>query len=806
MQPPESKPAAPSGPADKQPQADRKTFRFDFRDAVDLSLVVDAIRDQLGLQIIVTDSGLQNQKILLQVPVEIPNDRVLRFLTQLLELKGWTLTQGESGIYFVHPVTEVLPFVGAGDFNATRIIPTRGLKPTALQAALGLVGVTVVPATGGAPVPKGTQGTAVLLDELGVILVTGTPRITGQIADLVERLAEQEAGVKPIRFELRHVSGSYARERVLELTSTGASRPIRVGVTNPNAGAQPVVQPGQPGSSMLPFDEKLTVDPQGNALYFRGRPDEVEILRDLLAIIDVSNPLQTKFYAVGAAARAIANEGQKQGLGDVTVEEGTGGSADPQQAILRQQLQLSQQGGTAGPGFVIYPDSGGFVYRGTTEQHARVTALIQSLSELTSQDSVVIEFYKLKHSKSEDVAEIVHNLLTNQLPSISTGLLQTGARPQQPTTRTPAGRTPAAEPAERSSTAIDAFTGDQDTFVLSDKANNQVLVKARKRLQPQFARLIEKIDLRRPQVYVDVKIVAITATDSFRLAFETQLMSANGAGGVVNTNFGLGSFGTTTGTTTTSGSITDQKDVVTNLLGLTSAYIRADQVPIIIHALAQNVETRIVSSPQLLVDDNEEAKVDSVDRQPFAQTTQSTGNPLVTSFGQAAEAGTKLRIKPQISEGDYLKIEYEVELSSFTGQAASPTAPPPSQVNTVSSKSVTVPSDTTIVVGGLTFEQASNTVFKVPLLGDIPIVGQLFRDERKDGRKGTLYVFITPRIMKDPAFADTRLLTRGPMRDVKLPEGLPSPEPVRIDILEPARSSPAEPSISPGAVRHGSGG
>lgn len=763
-----------------------------FADPVDVTELVDYVRDQLGYPIMAMDDALKDKKVVLPVQVKVPRERVLRFLTWLIEAKGSTLYQAEGGIYVIQQLTDVQSNLGESPFNTTQIIPTRGLKPTSLQSAIVMLGIPAQQAGPGQMVGKGATAIS-YLDELGVIIVTATPRAIAQIVDLVDRLAEESANIRPIRFELRHVAASYAREQVLVLLGIGTARGAGRAMTNPNQQQTPQAAIAAAASSLLPFEERLTIDPQGNALWFRGRPDEIGKLQSHLAIVDVPNALSAVWYPVGTAARAIANEGQKLGLGDVAVEEGTAPTSDPQAALRLQQVQAQQAlqaPGAAGPGFIIYPDSGGFMYRGTREQHERVAALVKALAELTNQDLVVIEFYKLKHSKAEDVAEIVQNILTNQVSAGSSPLVQTDLRGRgQARTAAPAQPRPAGQPGEpdRAGGSLEAITGNPDTFVLPDKANNQVVVKAPKRLQPQFARLIEKLDLRRPQVYVDVKIIAITASDNFRLAFETQLLSGDFNW---NTNFGLGTF-------PQNSSIDAKKSVVDTLLGATAAYIRSDQVPLIVTALAQNVDTRILSSPQLLVDDNEEASVDSVDRQPYSQTQQTSGNPLVTSFGGEAEAGTKLKIKPQISEGDYLKLDYEVELSSFTGQSASAGVPPPSQVNKISAKSVTVPSDTTIVVGGLQFEQVSETIFKVPFIGDIPIIGQVFRDQRKDGRKGTLYVFITPRIMKDPTFNDLRLLSRGPMQTADLPREVPPPEPVRIEILEPGRPAPAPPSPAP---------
>ena len=123
--------------------------------------------------------------------------------------------------------------------------------------------------------------------------------------------------------------------------------------------------------------------------------------------------------------------------------------------------------------------------------------------------------------------------------------------------------------------------------------------------------------------------------------------------------------------------------------------------------------------------------------------------------------------------------------------AGAPSAPglaPPSLENHLTSASVTVPPDATVVIGGLTLESVQNTIIKVPLLGDIPLLGQMFRDTNKSKQRATLYVFITPTIMRDPSFADLRLLTKGPMAAVRLdPEDqVPPPEPVKARILEPA--------------------
>ena len=275
---------------------------------------------------------------------------------------------------------------------------------------------------------------------------------------------------------------------------------------------------------------------------------------------------------------------------------------------------------------------------------------------------------------------------------------------------------------------------------------------------------------------------------------------ANGTGGVLNTNFGLGTLGTTG-----SQPILNRKTVASGLSGFTAAIIKSDQIPIVMTALANETDSRVVSTPQLLVDDNEEASVVSIDKQPTSTAQTTDGGNQIVSAGQSAEAGTKLTVTPQISDGGYLRLQYEIELSSFTGEAqtvGNTVLPPPSQVNTLKSESVTVPSDSTVVVGGLVVDQDTKSVAKIPLLGDIPLFGKLFGDERKGDRKTVLYVFLTPRILRDPGFEDLRLLTSGPQAASKIPNEFPSLSPQMIDVNAssfdiPAAAVPPESTPAP---------
>lgn len=761
-----------------------------FSEPIDLRTLVDLVARTLNINI--TTMGELQGAIVFNAPVEVPKSELLTLLESLLEQNGYTLTFDQStGWYTVAPsATVTVSF--EGERATTRIFRTPNMRPSALKQPIEfqLGGVTA----GGNPGAAAGGRQYAYIDDLGVIVATDSPRRLRMIEDLIARLVEEYNKAKFIRLEVLHISAPVARERALQFIGVTQQPVSGVGAVNVSPG-------GQPGntSRIENMGDRLTVDPQGNALIFRGIPEEIATVREVLNVIDVPNTLKPRQYFAGAAAAQIAGLARDRGMGEITIfstdAQNQNQNFDPRtqnRNVAGYNNQVSST--TGGSVMVVDTERGNILYYATDAQHAQMTQLIDELD--TQSEIVVIRAYKLNHQKAEDVSQIILGLLNNSTPAGEAPLLPGGGG------STPRFNNAAANRDTRSFRG--SGEGDEglsldgtDSFVIADPGNNQIIVKAPTGQQKDFRRLIETLDLRKSQVYIEAKIVAVTADDSMRLAFETQLINANGTGGVLNSNFGLSSFGS-------AASLLDPKVVATGLPGLTAAVIKSDQIPIIMTALASTTDSRVVASPQLLVDDNEESEVLSVDSQPYTQTTQTTGNPTQTSFAGYAEAGTTLRVTPQISPGGYLRLEYFVELSSFTGDSPGAGIPPPKKTDTVEGN-VTVPSDFTVVVGGLTLDTARKTVVKVPLIGDIPLVGLLFRDTRDSDRRTTLYIFLTPRILTEPTFEDLILLSRGPqwemLQERDVPELLPvpieiGPAPRKLPSL-PFESAPAAPEPAP---------
>lgn len=770
-------PVTPTGGTQNDSEQDDQFVTLDaFSEGVELNALIEYLVNALEINVSV-DPSLSGT-VMLNAPLRVRKDDLLELVNSLLEQHGFGMTRTPSGFYNVLRI-ENLPSTltdSAGPLATTRIIPTPNIVPSILKE-------TIEAAMRG----RGTTGSGggvrvTYLDDLGVIVATDTPGNIRAIENLIAEIARERAKVAFTRLELRHLSAPVARERAIAL----------VGQETSTGGTRQFVDPNNPQGATRFLDNlssRLSVDPLGNALIFRGRPDEVEQIRSLLNVIDATSTLAAKRYFTGSATNQIADFAKQRGLGEVTKIQT--GPTDPFQNQMQFQIdpntgQLLQNSRTVG-GTVIVADEyrGQIVYFATPEQQAQLEQLIKQFD--TEGERIVIREYKLHHANAETVAEILLGLLQSSTPAADSPLLNTGTGQfrQNQANRNRNFQRPESQGTEGEGTSLDS----DNAFVIADIDNNQVLVKAPFAQQSDFAKIISKLDLRRPQVYIEAKIVSLTTSDSLRLAFETQLINANGTGGVVNTNFGLSTFPTGSG-------LNDPKTVSTALGGLTAAIIKSDQVPIIITALQNVAETRILSNPQLLVNDNEEAEIASIRQEPTTTTSLGgggTGSRDVTSFGGYEDAGTTLTVTPRISEGGYLRLEYAVQLSAFDG-TGSEGIPPPRIENNVRS-SASLPTDFTIVVGGIEVDTKRKTVVKVPLLGDIPLVGHLFRDTNKNNASTRLYVFITPRIMRDETFADLRLLTRGPYQVSELEEELPGFEPSVIPLIDPrpAAATPAPP-------------
>jgi general secretion pathway protein D len=293
---------------------------------------------------------------------------------------------------------------------------------------------------------------------------------------------------------------------------------------------------------------------------------------------------------------------------------------------------------------------------------------------------------------------------------------------------------------------------EEDIIIVPDKNTFSILVYASKKNQEWIGSLIKQLDKRRPQVLIDVMLVAITEDDSF--TYDLQLVSKlpeMAAGGSMQKLPAL--LSPFPGNTV--------KEVTSNPAGTGGQGFYADRhIQALLTLMQKKGYGRVLARPKILVNDNEKGHIDTTTTLYVARsastvyttaTTPSGTAPISTSYTfDQFPSGIKLDITPHISEGSLLRLELTMSRSSQAPPpAGAPADTPPNpktedNVNTV----VTVPDNSTIILGGIiTLNQVKNNS-KVPLLGDIPIAGGLFRNINNTSNQSKLYVFVKANILR----------------------------------------------------------
>ena len=305
-----------------------------------------------------------------------------------------------------------------------------------------------------------------------------------------------------------------------------------------------------------------------------------------------------------------------------------------------------------------------------------------------------------------------------------------------------------------SSSPITIDTGD--AIIAADPTTNSLIIKAPDAVYRNLRAVIDKLDTRRAQIYIESLIVEVSAERAAELGIQWQILdiqngSTRGIGGTNFTNLdGGGSIlGASQNIANAGGGINlGIVQGTTTIPGIDGPVLN---LPLLARALETQTDTNILATPNLLTMDNEEARIIIGQNVPFVTgqfSAQGTAGASVNPFQtiERRDVGTTLSVKPQVSESGTVKLEIFQEVSSVVAsQAASDIITNRRAIET----NVLVDDGQIVVLGGLIEERIEGGENKVPLLGDIPILGQLFRYDSRRRVKTNLLVFLRPVVLRD---------------------------------------------------------
>ncbi|MBN1124766.1 MAG: hypothetical protein JXA82_07155 [Sedimentisphaerales bacterium] len=403
------------------------------------------------------------------------------------------------------------------------------------------------------------------------------------------------------------------------------------------------------------------------------------------------------------------------------------------------------------PQIAILEATNSLLVSATPRQHAAIALIISHVDRELDQISTPFVVYALENQDPEELAGTIGEVVNATLRAQAA---QSGAAAAGTTTPT---RDAKIETRTRPG-ATGRRSDDLDITIVPDKATYSLIVYANKKNQQWISELIKTLDDYRPQVLLDVTLVEITKQDDFSYALNVlhsipDLDHISGLTGVILPG----------DTPVTSDSILSRLTSASDRnrfidfqsdSGNFTGFYGDNKIMALLTAMQTKNYGRILAKPKLLVDDNQEGTIETKTTTYITRTRSSTqvpdtGTPFTTTdvTFEPYDASISLGIKPHISQGDNLRLEITLSRSDFLNLDPESEKPPNQAISDVQTV-VTVPDNSTIILGGMDKVNQSKGGTKVPILGDIPLLGGLFRTTSNTSAQSKLYIFIKAHILR----------------------------------------------------------
>jgi general secretion pathway protein D len=401
-------------------------------------------------------------------------------------------------------------------------------------------------------------------------------------------------------------------------------------------------------------------------------------------------------------------------------------------------------------GFKISPDerTNSLIIMAPAAEMARIRELAYGLDTAIRPGDERVHVYYAKNADAESLVEVISAMI---LGSKGRGRREREAKREGSSLSQPASSGNLAGPGGPPPSA-----SDENVSITADPATNAVVVDGSKEEWNTILSLLQKLDIPRPQVFIEAIIIEASTNRAKALGFDYQTAVSMGAGDILLRS-----------------NIAQLSSAFVNPLalgGLVAAAASDKQVELpdgteipanyaLLQALDTTSDIEVLSAPTLLTLDNQEAEIIVGQNIPFVTGRASDLSNIENVFTQVErkDVGVKLRVRPQVAEGDVVVLEVHQEVSAVVRQGL--TEAQLLQVGPITTirsakTTVSVGDGRTVVIGGLISNRDESGDSKVPVLGDIPLIGRLFTYERRDRDKVNLIVFLTPHVIRSPRDLD----------------------------------------------------
>jgi len=703
-----------------------KTIAMNFYD-LDIDHLLRLLSEAAGVTIYKSDQVTGKVTVIAPEPVSI--EEAFQILNSVLDVRGFTMVQTANGLYEVIPKSQAmqsaLPLkfgarpeeVRPGDELITQVIPLKHLDASDLASQIqGLL----------------SQEASLIPTSTNRLIVTDTAARIQRVLTLIADTEEQLSGGLKV-FPLQYYDASEMANLVgsLVLARAGAAaagpRPAweqRVRVAAPGAARLPV-RPAAPRAAAPAGagPEFCYPDTRTNSLIVLATPTHLQQIEQLIAGLDRPVSLRGTYF-VYPVQNLVASE----------LAQLIGPQVGAQVSVQAPGAQPARPGAGIGPSAQVpAPRGAGPRFRGTPTSGIGLgpARLILDRSG-ENQHASALELEPLGGPAEGEGPPVP----TMPLPPPAGMPEQVAPQPEQP----PPG--PEAEIAEEREEVAGAAA--REAMITADDNANVLLISAPPEQIELLRELLEQLDVLPPQVHIRAIIAEVSLTRDTSLGFQWNklpvLKPYGGAfTGEFTTNFGI--------TTPANG---DQAKAPLGLFG----QISGEDFEAVLTALTTDSHVRILATPSIFTSNNQQATIDVSKGIPFVTSTsryEQTGSTY--SSVEYKSVGIVLEVTPRVTQGNVVQMQVHVtsnELGEYITVGEDRYA---STNQRVADATLNIRDGYTIVLGGLMRDTILRSSNKVPILGDLPILGSLFRTSNSKREKSELLVFLTPHVVRTPAEA-----------------------------------------------------
>ena len=419
---------------------------------------------------------------------------------------------------------------------------------------------------------------------------------------------------------------------------------------------------------------------------------------------------------------ALDIEGIEEQISVITLAHASSQEIAKSLSLIFQKTGKSRKGTLASP-IQIVPDerTNTIITLASENDTFRIRQLIKLLDKEIPKGEARVRVYHLQNADAEELTKVLMNL-----------------------------------PSKGAKTAVKGKSPllSRDTQIIPDKATNTLIITADRDDYRVLQDVIKELDIPRPMVYIEALIMEVNVDKTFKLGAEWEggeyISTGDGRTKVYGGGFRSGGIMPSPSET---GIIGFPEGFSVGILGeaIQIGDFSFPNLGAIFQAYQKDKDVHILSTPQLLTLDNEEAEIYVGKNAPYQTRSETSSADLDYSTYEYKDVGVSLKITPQISQERFVRLNIFQEVTKLVDSATS--GDRPTTLKRTTRTTVSIKDRNTIVIGGLVGDDITNTVYKVPCLGDIPLLGWLFKYKSENSEKTNLFIFITPHIIESPVEA-----------------------------------------------------